>query len=106
LNLNHSMEMEKIYAHLCLYVFGVTGIENHTIKSKVAIETEDGTLQANGVWTSGLCDNNFELENSSVEFQAIVKDYKFSHFGEEYNYMCMDTVAWKIAYQRNNELLK
>ena len=47
----------------------VTGIENHTIKSKVAIETEDGTLQANGVWTSGLCDNNFELENSSAEFQ-------------------------------------
>ena len=49
---------------------------------------------------------NFEVENSIVEFQAIVKDYRFSHFGEEYNYMCMDAAAWKIAYQRNNELLK
>jgi len=84
----------------------VTGIESHTINSKVAIETEDGTLQANGVWTSGLCDDNFEVEKRIVEFQAIVKDYRFSHFGEEYNDMCMDAVTWKIAYQRNNELLK
>ena len=84
----------------------VTGIENHTIKSKVAIETEDGTLQANGVWTSGLCDDNFEVEKRIVEFQAIVKDYRFSHFGKEYNHMCMDAVTWKISYQRNNELLK
>ena len=84
----------------------VTRIKSHTINSKVAIETEDGTLQANGVWTSGLCDDNFEVENSIVEFQAIVKDYRFSHFGEEYKDMCMDAGTWKIAYQRNNELLK
>ena len=84
----------------------VTGIRSHTINTKVAIETEDGTLQANGVWTSGLCDDNFEVENSIVEFQAIVKDYRFSHFGKEYNHMYMDAVTWKIAYQRNNELLK
>jgi len=84
----------------------VTGIRSHTINTKVAIETEDGTLQANGVWTSGLCDDNFEVENSIVEFQVIVKDYRFSHFGKEYNHMCMDAVTWKISYQRNNELLK
>ena len=84
----------------------VTGIKNHLIKRKVAIETEDGTLQVNGVWVSGFCDDNVEVNNRIVEYKLVIEDYKLRHFGEEYNSMCMDKVAWEIAYQRNNELFR
>ena len=81
----------------------VIGIKNHLIKRKVAIETEDGTLQANGVWASGFCDDNVEVNNRIAEYNSVIEDYKFRHFGKEYNSMCMDKVAWKIAYHRNNK---
>ena len=82
----------------------IIGITKHQIKRKVAIETEDGTLQVNGVWTSGFCDDNVEAKNRIAEYKPVIEDYKFRHFGEEYNSMCMDKVAWEIAYHRNNKL--
>ena len=84
----------------------VIGIKNHLIKRKVAIETEDGTLQVNGVWVSGFCDDNVEVNNRIVEYNSVIEDYKFRHFGEEFNSMCMDKVSWKIAYHRNNKLFR
>jgi len=84
----------------------VTHIKNHLIKRKVAIETEDGTLQVNGVWVSGLCDDNVELNNRIVEYKLVIEDYKFRHFGEDFNSMCMDKVNWEIAYHRNNKLFR
>ena len=82
----------------------VTSTQNHFIERKVAIETEDGTIQVNGVWASGFCDNNVDTLNRVVKYQTIVDDYKIRHFGEDYNSMCMDEVAWKISYLRNNAL--
>ena len=82
----------------------IIGITKHQIKRKVAIETEDGTLQVNGVWTSGFCDDNVEAKNRIAEYKPVIEDYKFRHFGEEYNSICMDKVAWEIAYHRNNKL--
>ena len=84
----------------------VISIKNHTIDRKVAIETEDGTLQVNGVWASGLCDDNVNEVNRVVEHHALVEEYKKTHFGDEYNYMCMDTRAWRNAYMRNNGMLE
>ena len=84
----------------------VIGIKNHQIKRKVAIETEDGTLQVNGVWASGFCDDNVQARNRIAEYKSVIEDYKLRHFGEEYNSMCMDKVAWEIAYHRNNELFR
>ena len=43
----------------------VTRIRNHLIQIKVGIETEDGTIKANGVLASGLCDNNSEMFEKS-----------------------------------------
>ena len=80
----------------------VTRIKNHMIASKVAIETEDGTIQVNGVLASGLCDNNPEVINRVANVGSIVKKYKSSHFGVDYNTMCMDSFAWKNAYMVNN----
>ena len=84
----------------------VTHIKNHLIKRKVAIETEDGTLQVNGVWVSGFCDNNVEANYRIVEYKSVIDDYKFRHFGEDFDSMCMDKVSWKIAYHRNNKLFR
>ena len=81
----------------------VTSITNRSIRRKVAIETEDGTLQVNGVWTAGFCDDNIEAENRIIDYQTMIEDYKLRHFGNEYSNMCMDEIAWKIAYKRNNE---
>jgi len=83
----------------------VTNIQNFWIDSKVAIETEEGTIQANGVFTSGLCDENQDLVGRMMSAKALVRDYKSSHFGEGFNAMCMDTMSWTKAYLINNQLL-
>ena len=84
----------------------VTQIKNHLIEQKVAIETEDGTVQVNGVFASGLCDDNPEVVNRIVKYESLLENYKSKHFGIEYNYMCMDNIAWKNAYLINNEFSK
>ena len=84
----------------------VIDIQIHMITRKVSIETEDGTVQVNGVLASGICDNNPEVVNRIVDYRSFIKDYKTRHFGVEYNHMCMDSVAWKNAYMMNNGYLK
>lgn len=81
----------------------VTMIQDQMIGIKVAIETEDGTIQANGVLASGICDHNPELLSTTGNSKEFVKKYKSFHFGENYIYMCMDPVAWKNAYILNNQ---
>ena len=39
-------------------LMSVEKIENYVIKSKVAVETEDGTIRVNDVLASGVCDHN------------------------------------------------
>ena len=80
----------------------VTNINDHLLQRKVAIETEDGTIQVNGVLASGLCDNNPNVVNRIVKYDSFIDDYKSRHFGEEYKNLCMDRKAWKYAYMINN----
>ena len=77
-------------------------IQNISIPRKVSIETEDGTILANGILVSGLCDYNPEVLDRTVVFNSYVTKYKLQHFGKEYFEMCMDTVAWKNSYHINN----
>ena len=76
----------------------VTKVEDYVIKSKVAVETEDGTIQANQVLASGICDDNPQVIGRMVEAKKMLSEYKLEHFGEDYSHKCMDTVAWKDAY--------
>ena len=80
----------------------VQNIQNRIIKRKVAIETEDGSAQVNGVLASGICEDNPEVINRTVYLEALIKQYKSIHFGFEYNAMCMDSIAWKNSYLINN----
>ena len=80
----------------------VAKINHQLMQRKVAIETEDGTIQVNGVLASGLCDNNPEVVNRVVKYDSFIDDYKSRHFGEEYNSLCMDRKAWKYAYMIDN----
>jgi hypothetical protein len=80
----------------------VKRVRNHMIDTKVAVETEDGTIQVNGILASGFCDDNPNVINNVVKTKPIIENYKSCHFGEDYNTMCMDSVAWKNAYMINN----
>ena len=80
----------------------VTKIENYFIKSKVAVETEDGTINVDNVLASGICDNNPEVVRNVVKTHKMVKTYKEYHFGSMFDMSCMDTVAWKSRYFENN----
>ena len=80
----------------------VTKINHHLLQRKVAIETEDGTIQVNGVLASGICDSNPDVVNRIVKYDSFIEDYKSRHFGVEYNSLCMDRKAWKYAYMINN----
>jgi hypothetical protein len=80
----------------------VKRIKTKTITVKVSIETEDGTIEVNGVLASGLCDDNPDIIHSVVKAKERLENYKVSHFGEVYNTMCMDTKAWYTAYMVNN----
>ena len=76
----------------------VTKIENYTIRSKVAVETEDGTIVVSDVLASGLCDNNPEAIESLMKTANLLTKYKQTHFGQKYETSCMDTHAWKSKY--------
>lgn len=84
----------------------IIAIRIHMIYKKVAVETEDGTIQANGVLASGLCDQNPDVVNRIVKYDTHIKNYISNHFGNEYQYKCMDKVAWRKNYLINNEILR
>ena len=81
-------------------------VKRNRIYKKVAVETEDGTIQANGVFASGLCDQNPDAANRIVKYETYIKKYISNHFGNEYQYRCMDEVTWKKNYLMNNGLLR
>ena len=82
----------------------VTQIEDHMIDTKVAVETEEGTIQVNGVLASGLCDDNPQLFEMMMKMKPMVKNYKSCHFGEEFEIKCMNNNAWMNAYLINNQM--
>ena len=82
----------------------VREIITYTVESKVAVETEDGTIQGNGVLTAGFCDDNPDMLDRAMKATGILKIYKDRHFGQCYNTMCMDSIAWNNTYMINNEL--
>ena len=81
----------------------VTNIETFKMNMKIAIETEDATIETNGVLASGLCEDNPDVADRTVVSNALVTDYKNSHFGENSNEICMAFKTWKKAYNLNNE---
>lgn len=80
----------------------IKSIKAKEINTKVNVETEDGTIEANGILTSGFCDHNPDLINMVAKAEETIDAYKISHFGSTYNSMCMDVTAWRIAYMANN----
>lgn len=84
----------------------VTAIISHKIQRKVAVETEDGTVQVNGVLATGICEINPQLINRIVKYELLINEYKSRHFGAEYDDMCMDSIAWKNNYLINNDNFK
>ena len=80
----------------------VTFIRNHRMTTKVSVETEDGTINVNNVFVSGLCDYNPSAVNRIVKYHFIIDRYIKNHFGKEYLNMCMDDRAWKKRYIINN----
>ena len=82
----------------------IKSIVNKVVGKKVNVETEDGTIEANGVLTSGFCDHNPGLVNMVAKAEETIETYKISHFGSAYNSMCMDVTAWRSAYMANNRL--
>ena len=82
----------------------ILSITRTGIKKKVAVETEDGTIEVNGVLASGLCDNNPDTIDKITKFESYREQYKLNHFGNDFNYKCMDEVAWKKNYLINNDI--
>ena len=80
----------------------VTMVETKMVDSKVAIETEDGTIHVNGVLASGFCDDNPDAVDKMMKVDTMIEGYKSNHFGEVYKSMCMDTIAWKNNHMINN----
>ena len=80
----------------------IKSIVNKVVDKKVNDETEDGTIEANGVLTSGFCDHNPGLVNMVAKAEETIETYKISHFGSSYNSICMDVTAWRSAYMANN----
>jgi len=83
----------------------ITEIKTFMVDVKVSVETEDGTLQANDVLTSGFCDHNPDMLNKTMEVFRALRTYKDQHFTPCYNNMCMDSVAWNNSFMLNNGLL-
>ena len=83
----------------------VVEIKSQRIKKKVAVETEDGTIEANGIFASGLCDYNPDVTNRILKYVMYTKKYKSKHFGNQYKYKCMDRKTWKENYLINNGML-
>ena len=80
----------------------VTEVFIYRMKSKVSIETEDGTIQVNDVLATGFCDNNPEITEKILQAQQMLQEYKRHHFGKYIDNQCMDTIAWMNTYLYNN----
>ena len=65
----------------------IKSIVNKVVDKKVNVETEDGTIEANGVLTSGFCDHNPGLVNMVAKAEETIETYKISHFGSATNSM-------------------
>ena len=83
----------------------ISGIQTFQMNTKVSIETEEGTIQANGILASGLCEDNPDVIDRIVLADSLVRDYKVNHFGEVFTEMCMDSASWQTAYLVNNKNL-
>ena len=83
----------------------VIKIQTFFVGSKIAVETEDGTIQGNDVLVSGFCDENPDMIDRVMKATAIVSIYKDRHFGQCYRAMCMDSLAWNNTYMINNGLI-
>ena len=83
----------------------VTNIQTFKMNMKVAIETQDATIETNVVLVSGLCEDNPDVVGRMVVSNALVTDYKRSHFGESSIEICMAYKTWKKAYILNNKYL-
>ena len=81
----------------------VTNIQTFKMNMKVAIETQDATIETNVVLVSGLCEDNPDVVGRMVVSNALVTDYNIIHFGESCNEMCMAYKSWKKAYNLNNK---
>ena len=80
----------------------VIEVFTNIIKAKVAIETEDGTIQVNNVLTSGFCDDTPQASSLTLKAWHLLHKYKQLHFGDITNNACMDNVSWKNMYLKNN----
>lgn len=80
----------------------VTMVEIKMVDTKVAIETEDGTIHVNGVLASSFCDDDPDAFHKMMKVDPMIENYKSNHFGEAYKSMCMDTIAWKNNHMINN----
>ena len=76
----------------------IKSITTKVLTTKVDVGTEDGTIEANGVLTSGFCDHNPDLVNMVAKAENTIEAYKMSHFGSDYNTMCMDVTSWRSAF--------
>ena len=76
----------------------IKNITTKVLTTKVNVGTEDGTIEANGVLTSGFCDHNPDLVNMVAKAENTIEAYKMSHFGSDYNTMCMDVTSWRSAF--------
>ena len=77
----------------------IQNIKTLIINTKVNVETEEGTIKANGVLVSGFCDNNPDLIATTTMAQNTVESYTASHFNETYNSMCMDVTSYGYWYE-------
>jgi len=57
--------------------FAVKSIEDIVIKNKVNIETESGLIIANGIFTSGFCENVYLTSNDA---RVVIDEYIRTHF--------------------------
>ena len=83
----------------------VISIQSFKMNMKVSIETEDATIETNGVLVTGLFEDNPDVVDRMVVSNALVTDYKRSHFGESSIEICMAYKTWKKAYVLNNKYL-
>jgi len=75
----------------------VQSIKTYIIDTKVNVETEDGTIKANGVLASGFCDVNPGLLVMTPTAEKQIEDYTKSHFKENID-TCMDVNSYGSWY--------
>ena len=77
----------------------VQSITTYIIDAKVNVETEDGTIKANGVLASGFCDVNPDLAVMTPTAKKGIEDYTESHFKDSVD-KCMDVNSYGTWYRK------